>query len=109
MRVNEAGSGSAGTRQTASEVNFFDNLVGIHGVCESIACEFQNVGQIELINEYSRMVKAEQSATNSLDEISNTSSIVISSNCSNLSQTSLNVKGIVMTDPSVFYFFYFFY
>ena len=73
MRVNEAGSGSSGTRQTDSEINFFDNLVGIHGVVETIATEFQNVGQIELINEYPRMVKAEQAATKSLDDMNNAS------------------------------------
>ena len=67
LRVNSTGA----TRQDNSIAVHFDNLVGIHGVCEQIACEFQNVGQIELINEYSRMVKAEQSATKSLDDMNN--------------------------------------
>ena len=73
IRVNEAGSGPTGTRQTDSEINFFDNLVGMHGVVETIATEFQNVGQVELINEYSRMHKAEQASTKSLDDMNNAS------------------------------------
>ena len=73
IRVNQAGSGATGTRQKAASLNYFDNLVGIHGVCEQISCEFQNVGQIELINEYPRMVKAQMAATKSLDDMNNAS------------------------------------
>lgn len=81
IRVNETGSGSTGTRQTDSEINFFDNLVGIHGVVEQVATEFQNIGQIELINEYSRMHKAEQAATKSLDDMNNASQQVELKTC----------------------------
>lgn len=77
LRVNETGS----TRQTDSQLVFFDNLVGIHGIVEQISTEFQNVGQIELINEYSRMVKAEQSATKSLDDMNNASQQVELKSC----------------------------
>ena len=74
LRVNESnGTGTAGTRQTDSERVQMDNLIGIHGVIESIATEFQNVGQIELIGEYGRLHKAEQSATKSLDDMNNAS------------------------------------
>jgi len=83
MRVNKTGSGSTGTRQTDAEFNFFDKLVGIHGVVETISTEFQNVGQIELINEYSRMHKAEQAATKSLDDMNNASQQVELKTCSN--------------------------
>ena len=82
IRVNETGSGATGTRQTDSEINFFDNLIGIHGVCEQVATEFQNVGQVELINEYARMVKAEQAATKSLDDMNNASQQVELKACS---------------------------
>lgn len=81
MRVNSTGAGAGGTRQ-GTEINFFDNLVGIHGVCEQISTEFQNMGQIELINEYPRMVKAEQSATKSLDDMNNASQQVELKTCS---------------------------
>lgn len=77
IRVNSATT----TRQKDAELNFFDNLVGIHGVVEQVATEFQNVGQVELINEYARMHKAEQAATKSLDDMNNASQQVELKSC----------------------------
>jgi len=93
IRVNETGA----TRQTDSETVFFDNLVGIHGVVESIATEFQNVGQIELINEYGRMHKAEQSATRSLDDMNNALQQVELKSC-NVEASREYCKGYFTTD-----------
>jgi len=98
IRVNNAGSGSSGTRQVAANLNYFDNLVGIHGVCEQIATEFQNVGQVELINEYSRMVKAEQAATKSLDDMNNASQQV-ELKATSVKATREYCKGFMTTDP----------
>ena len=99
IRVNETGGGASGTRQTDSETVFFDNLVGIHGVVESIACEFQNVGQVELINEYSRMHKAEQAATRSLDDMNNALQQVELKSC-NVEASREYCKGYYTVDPA---------
>ena len=88
LRVNETnGTGTGGTRQTDSEIVQMDHLTGIHGVIESIATEFQNSGQVELINEYSRMHKSEQCATKSLDDMNNAKQQVeLKSNCEEASR-----------------------
>lgn len=95
IRCNESGV----IRQTESEVVFFDNLVAIHSVCESVATEFQNVGQIELINEYSRMHKAEQAATKSLDDMNNASQQVELKSTTNEASRQY-CKGFYTLDPS---------
>ena len=99
IRVNNTGSGSSGTRQVQANLNYFDNLVGIHGVCEQIACEFQNVGQVELINEYPRMVKSEQAATKSLDDMNNASQQV-ELKATSVKATREYCKGFMTTDPA---------
>tara|TARA_R110001583_G_scaffold50687_1_gene158312 strand:- start:743 stop:1900 length:1158 start_codon:yes stop_codon:yes gene_type:complete len=77
IRVNS----SAEVRQTDAVKTHFDHLLGMHGVVEQIATEFQNVGQVELINEYPRMHKAEQAATKSLDDMNNASQQVELKSC----------------------------
>lgn len=42
---------------------FMDNSVGMHSVIDNVNCEFQNVGSVEQINQYSRMVKMTEVAT----------------------------------------------
>ncbi len=56
---------NAGTdeRITPTDSVFMDNSVGMHSVIDNINVEFQNVGSVEQINQYSRYVKMSEIAT----------------------------------------------
>tara|TARA_R110002012_G_scaffold15709_2_gene62046 strand:- start:214 stop:1347 length:1134 start_codon:yes stop_codon:yes gene_type:complete len=71
FKANETGN----TRQDAKDVKI-DKYVGIHAVCESVSTEFQNVGVVETINEYPRMVSTIVRGSANEDDMNNASNQV---------------------------------
>tara|TARA_R110002020_G_scaffold431901_1_gene641953 strand:- start:5235 stop:6260 length:1026 start_codon:yes stop_codon:yes gene_type:complete len=59
------------TRATNQHVQFNPN-VGIHGICEAVSVEFENVGVVQRLNEYARLVHMGQMATKDRNDLLNT-------------------------------------
>tara|TARA_Y100000114_G_C11755330_1_gene326574 strand:+ start:1443 stop:2555 length:1113 start_codon:yes stop_codon:yes gene_type:complete len=50
-------NGAGGTQRLTNENVLLDNVIGIHGLCDSFSVEFQNAGLVENYQEYSHYVK----------------------------------------------------
>lgn len=61
---------NAGTEERVVETDeiFFDNSTALHTIIDNVNVEFQNVGNVEQINEYSRMVKMTEVATRDIND-----------------------------------------
>lgn len=61
---------SQGTRLTNQDVKFNPN-VGIHGVCENISVEFENMGIVQRLQEYPRLVNMRCQTTKDRNDLLN--------------------------------------
>jgi len=50
-------NGAGGTQRLSTEDVNIDNVIGVHSLCDSFSCEFQNAGLVENYSEYSHNVK----------------------------------------------------
>ena len=67
LRVLKDNSGTE-ERVIQTDDIFFDNSTALHTIIDNVNVEFQNVGNVEQINEYSRMVKMTEVATRDIND-----------------------------------------
>ena len=59
-----------GTRLTTQDVKFNHN-VGIHGVCENVSVEFENMGVVQRLQEYPRLVNMRNQVSKDRNDLLN--------------------------------------
>ena len=75
LRVNRTGNTRAGSGNQDDRIRFNSN-VGIHGVVESISCEAENMGVIQRLDNYARLVNMGVLASKDRNDLNNSKDLV---------------------------------